>query len=358
MNKCLCCDGDFLHPFINLGFQPIANNYPDVSGSDETFPLTVNVCLDCGHSQLGIAIDPELLFKNYSYLSGVSQQNREYFKKFRFRCHGQSILDIGCNDGSLLEHFEGWVRYGVEPAINLTNMLKEKGICVITEFFPTPLSEKFDVITALNVFAHNSNPFEFLLGCKECLSDGGKLYIQTSQKDMLKNGEFDTIYHEHISFFTPNSMFVLCQRAGMILESIEEVDFQGNSYLFTIRKEVLFEHKSFKSKAEQVKEDLLRVIKHPLVAYTVPAKGVVLLNYCGITPEYAVEDNTLKQGKFIPGLDCPIHPSRVLMDDTRDLTILILAWNMYDEIKKKIQAVRGKRDRLIRVFPKLEVEDV
>lgn len=354
LKNCLACNCDDLVDFLDIGNQPLANSYPKEHGVEEKFPLVVRRCNSCSHYQLSVAVDPKTMFKDYMYLSGISEQNKRYFKDFANSCVGNSILDIGSNDCSLLDCFDGWERYAVEPATNLVKFYENKSITLISDFFPTKIDRKFDVITAFNVFAHNSNPFFFLSKCKELLNDDGKLYIQTSQKDMVENGEFDTVYHEHISYFTIQSMQKLTERVGLILDEVKIVDFLGKSYLFTFKSKKTDD--SMDKKIQETYVNLLKEIGNPLVVYSVPAKGVVLLNLYKITPEYAVEDNPLKQGRYIPGIDCKIHETDKLFDDDRDLTILILAWNMYEEIKNKIQSKRGTRDTLIRVFPKFLVE--
>lgn len=350
LTRCLCCDSDRLRTFFSLGDQPLVNNLSK-DNDGQKYELAVNVCLNCGHNQLTIAVNPEILFSNYLYLSGASQQHRDYFKKFASKCSGKSVLDIGCNDGSLLECFEMWDKFGVEPARNLKEICDGKGIKIYNDFFPTNIDRTFDVITAFNVFAHNSDPYSFLYECIKLLSDEGTIYIQVSQKDMIRNGEFDTIYHEHISYFTINSMSVLCNRLGVVLDNVDIVPMHGVSYLFEIRKKsgMLLEREKFAEKAFAKKKDFKN--PGPVVGYGASAKGIVAMNFIGILPEYVVDDNELKQDMVIPGVGCSILPSTKLSQDERDLNIIIFAWNMYDEIMAKIKQLRpGKNDTFLRLF--------
>jgi len=380
IRKCLCCGGDNLYEYFSLDYQPLANNLKDTKEeSTGLYPLALNVCRTCFHSQLTVSVDKELLFKNYLYVSGTSRSLRKYFQSLAKKIikitgfgKGTKIMDIACNDGTFLEFFDNWKRYGIDPAENLRKVAVKKGIKVFTEFFPFPIKTKFDVITGLNVLAHTDQPYEFLVGCKDILTDGGYIFIQTSQRDMVVNGEYDTVYHEHQSFFTIKSMIELVKRAGLCLVNVEKMDVHGGSLLFTIRKQgkayanlekderyVFSTYKTFQNEAEVNKRSLLKLIdilELPVVGYGAAAKGVVLLNYLGLSPDYVVDDNPLKQGKVIGGINSPICSIDKLREDERDLTILILPWNMYEDIIENIKAVRDNpRDKFIKPFPILEV---
>lgn len=391
LNRCLCCKSKRLKPYLDLGWQPLVNNL--VSSYDskpDSFPLIVNVCTRCWHSQLSIAVNPETLFKHYLYVSGTSKTLKDYFnylsKKILilsgFR-QDAKILDIACNDGSFLENFKrfGWVTYGIDPADNLMDEARKRVDIVYNDFFPSsliPSTVQFDFITALNVFAHISDPHSFLCACKKMLSPNGKLLIQTSQKDMVVNREFDTVYHEHHSFFTINSMKTIVRRAGLYLENVETMGIHGNSYLFTISKkrcEGKFGEK-FKEEKQQGRYSLplylsfqkevdlnrnalgktILDIDLPVVGYGAAAKGIVLSNYFGLTLDYIVDDNPLKQGKFAGTDNVPIYDMKMFENDSRDLAIIILPWNIFDELIEKVRMVRkGKNDVFIKPLPELKV---
>jgi len=379
LHKCLCCDGDNLYKYFDLDFQPLANNLKDSVGQNGFFPLAINVCKDCFHSQLTVSVDKELLFKNYLYVSGTSESLRNYFKKLAKKIikttgfkKGTKILDIACNDGTFLEFFDKWDRWGIDPAENLRKIAIKKGNKVITDFFPCNFNHKFRVITGLNVLAHTDKPYEFLVGCKNILKTDGYIFIQTSQKDMVVNGEFDTIYHEHQSFFTIKSMLKLVERAGLVLTNVETMDVHGKSYLFTIRKSgkhfnklekdsrySIKTYNNFFKKSEFIKTGILKLLKSlrlPIIGYGAAAKGVVLLNYLELPVEYVIDDNPLKQGKFIGGVDVPIYPIDKLKEDKRALAIVVFPWNMYSDIIKNIKKVRNNpNDKFIKPFPNVEV---
>jgi len=369
IKRCLCCGSEDLFRYLDLGLQPLANNLKEhIFEPDELYPLAVNRCNKCHHSQLTVSVDKGKLFSNYLYVSGTSKSLRAYFELLADKIVRETgfkkarILDIACNDGTFLECFDkyGWQLWGVDPARNLVQSAVDKGITVFCNFFPCEMGQKFDVITALNVVAHTDTPYEFLVGCKKILNKGGYIYIQTSQRDMVVNGEFDTVYHEHQSFFTERSMRTLTERAGLYLEKVEAMDVHGGSYLFTIREnDPRYEdltYVNYQNKVDGIKGELTRITKSinmPLVGYGAAAKGIVLLNYLNLPVEYVIDDNPLKQDKVIGGVNIPIYNTQRLKEDKRGLAIIILAWNMYEEIADNIRRLRGNKDIFIKPFPKI-----
>ena len=375
LDTCLVCDSKNLQPFCDLGTQPLANNLKDkVDQPDELFPLKTNVCTDCWHSQLSVAVDREALFRHYLYVSGTTNTMVNEFDAVAKvitaeNPNGKKMLDIASNDGTLMRSFMkcGWDTWGIDPAENLVgaSSLRFNMIC---DFFPSErLRGKFDVITAFNVFAHVPNPVDFVRSCAEHLADDGTLYIQTSQKNMIKNGEFDTIYHEHHSFFSVNSMATIVHRAGLYLSDVEFRPIHGTSYLFKIKKSpqvtekpIITEavqkkmdeekhlysidtYKEFGAKVEQNKNKLRELIansRKTVVGYGCAAKGVVRTNYFGVHHKYIVDENPLKIGKVVGGVNIRIASPEEFMIDPEPLLIIVYAWNLYDEIVGKIRKQR------------------
>jgi len=396
LDECLCCGSGRLKLVLDLNEQPLANSFKKTAEEDEpTFPLRLNICEDCTHLQLSHAVDPDLLFKNYLYVSGTSQTLRDYFDWFAretltYVPDATSVLDIACNDGSQLNSFKalGLKTYGVDPAENL-HPLSSANHDVVCDYFTDKYayhygSKNLDIITAQNVFAHNSYPLEFLKQCKEIMHDTSVLFIQTSQADMVKNNEFDTIYHEHLSFFNASSMSALAQRAGLFLVDIRKTPIHGNSYMFVFKKTaedtskvdaVLAEehalglqdmntYLAYADRAATIVEDLKQTIMHYrtldylIVGYGAAAKGNTLLNFGEIHLDYIIDDNPLKQGLYSPGMSTPVVPIAKL-DEYADVKVAFvpLAWNFFTEIRKNI---KNKRDRegdvFIRYFPTINVE--
>jgi 2-polyprenyl-3-methyl-5-hydroxy-6-metoxy-1,4-benzoquinol methylase len=193
LSFCLCCNNQNTQ-FLDLGEQPLANNYHEQNIICEVYPLKLMYCSECFHCQLSHAVNPEALFKTYKYVSGTSQTGLDFFKKnaqfiSNYKQKIGNVLDIASNDGSQLDFFKeiGWTTYGVDPATNLCPIAKNKGHNIICDFWNENVAKQLpimDVITAQNVFAHTQYVDEFLQNCKIIMDDNTSLFIQTSQKNM------------------------------------------------------------------------------------------------------------------------------------------------------------------------------
>jgi 2-polyprenyl-3-methyl-5-hydroxy-6-metoxy-1,4-benzoquinol methylase len=397
LTECLCCGSRRLKLVLDLNEQPLANSYKKTAEESEPyFPLSLNICEDCTHLQLSHAVNPDLLFKNYLYVSGTSQTLRDYFDWFAkrtleyFETLPTTVLDIACNDGSQLNSFKalGLKTYGIDPAENL-HPLSSANHDVVCDYFTDRYSyhygsKNLDIITAQNVFAHNSYPLEFLRQCKDIMHDRSRLFIQTSQADMIMNNEFDTIYHEHLSFFNSSSMSALAARAGLHIIDIQKTPIHGNSYVFVMSKNSgarssvqlqldqerelgLQDMNTYLAYAEDchtVVEDLNATITHYkeldyiIVGYGAAAKGMTLLNFGQTSLDYIIDDNPLKQGLYTPGMNIPIVSIEILEDlRERQIAFIPLAWNFFKEIKGKIKANRDvASDVFIKYFPTIKVE--
>lgn len=398
LNECVACGCSKLKLVLDLGKQPLANSFKlkreDVQ---EEYPLAINRCEECFHVQLTHSVDPKLMFEDYLYVSGTAKTMHEHFKDFASMVkkdsswpHTPTVLDVGCNDGTQLDYFKeiGFTTYGIDPAANLHIESSKKHTIWCDWFnkdFVEKCGEKFDVITAQNVFAHGPNPLEFLQTAKELLTDDGVLYIQTSQANMIKNNEFDTIYHEHISFFNTLSMMRLCVRAGLCLYDVEYMPIHGTSYIFKISKQFrsgnvyniisqenadgLFTPETYVKYAKRC-DEIIEALKWEIsnytrsevgwlgVGYGAPAKGMTLLNYSGLKLDFIIDDNPLKQGRFTPGSSIPIYPASKLDEHQDALCFVPLAWNFFDEIVAKIKKQRNNKwDRFITYFPKVETKE-
>ena len=399
--ECVCCGKNDLSLALDLNTQPLANSYHKEDEVLEEYPLGLNLCKDCYHLQLTHIVNPDLLFKDYLYVSGTSQtlkDNFEWFTDFVLEytanCRWnwpnprvQSVLDIACNDGSQLDCFkkkQAIETFGVDPAENLYE-LSSKNHNVICDYFDSDLYDRtFDVVIAQNVFAHNSNPKKFLDDCEKIMHDHSFLYIQTSQSDMIKNNQFDTIYHEHTSFFNINSMNELVKRTGLHLVDVIKTPIHGISYLFVLYKSPMNQYKVqnlidverevglySKKTYDSYKQNVLSIVKsfkdiiesvygkYPVIGYGAAAKGNTLLNFADVKLDYVIDDNELKQGLYTPGTNIEIKSVELLKEYGEDDSILFvpLAWNFYDEIRKRIVAVRdNSNDRFLKYFPVISVD--
>jgi SAM-dependent methyltransferase len=402
LKECLACGSSHLKLTFNLGEQPLANSYKDSPDEiQEAFPLAINRCEKCYHVQLTHAVNPELMFKEYLYVSGTSLIMRQHFDwfanftkeyfNFANALTPTTVLDIGCNDGTQLDYFQekGFTTFGVDPAENLYER-SSKNHKVYKTFFDMDFVVNhpgtFDIITAQNVFAHNYDPLKFLCAARNVMNNDSLLFIQTSQADMILNNEFDTIYHEHINFFNINSMNELCKRKDLYLIDVVKCPLHGNSYVFVIsknksirrlahiqnlidmeRKAGLMSEKTYEDyaiKCEKVVSQLRSVcddynrldVGFSVVGYGAAAKGMTLLNYSKIKLDFIIDDNPLKQGKYTPGSNVLIVSSDGLNDIKNGILFIPLAWNFYDEIRGKIKSVRNNEyDLFCKYFPKVEV---
>lgn len=371
LTACLACGGDDLFQYLDLGTQPLANSFHDGTKELPRFPLAVQACRKCWHSQLTVAVDPHLMFDDYVYASGTSETLRKYFANFAARFPtGQRVLDIASNDGTLLRAFEGrgCRAVGVEPAHNLVRLCRDDALDVVEGSWPdTRPDGKFDVITAFNVLAHTADPFTFLTAAKHHLAPGGTIWVQTSQSNMIVDGTFDAIYHEHVSYFTPRSMLALARRAGLCPTAYEEPEIHGGSMLVglsastlidaTFNKSPLYDEASYTGFARQVERTIGTVkqigMAPPLVGYGAAAKGMTFLNATGLVLDRIVDDNPLKHGLLTPGTNIPIGP---VVDLPRgDGAIVVLAWNFWDEILERIRRNHGSGHTVMRFLPKMEV---
>jgi len=393
LDSCLCCGSDKLKLTLDFNEQPMANSFIDDPNDPElTFPLRLNLCEDCTHLQLSHAVNPDLLFKHYLYVSGTSKTLKEYFDWFVdytqqfFVNKPNTVLDIACNDGTQLDSFKdkGFTTYGVDPAENLYE-LSSKNHEVICDYFTdeyvdTLKAKNIDIINAQNVFAHNSYPVKFLQQCRDIMHDDSVLFVQTSQANMVMNNEFDTIYHEHLSFFNANSMNELAKRAGLHLINVEKTPIHGTSYVFVFKKrpapgnvkdvlrlerehalQDLQTYDVYAQKCYGVLEQLKDAIReyrvnYRIVGYGAAAKGMTLINAGNLYFDFVIDDNPMKQGKYCPGSHIPVVSIDEL-DKYQDSQIIFipLAWNFFDEISSKIKAKRDNpNDKFLRYFPKVE----
>lgn len=395
---CLACGGSQLEPYLDLGDQPLANSYHDGTEVLAAFPLGISVCRDCWHTQLSVAVDPDLMFKNYLYVSGTTQTLRQYFEDFVVRVEHDlpatrplRVLDIASNDGSLLAKFKarGHLVQGVDPAENLRPLSEANGVPTLVGYWNdvalARLNETYDVIVAMNVLAHITYPAEFLQLCRRALRPGGRIYIQTSQAMMVRNGEFDTVYHEHHSFFSVSSFLALAARAGLRVLDIEHAPVHGMSYLVQLtpdgagapqqvdgfalgaseREWGYYDQATYHRFAarahmtrDKVREliDWSRAAGYQIGGYGAAAKGMTFLNFAGLNLDYIIDDNPLKVGLLTPGRNIPIvGPDYLDTTDAKTLFV-ILAWNFYEEIMRRIRDRKhDMSDSFLTYFPRVNL---
>lgn len=380
-----------MRPYLNLGRQPLANDYPPEPTPLPTFPLVVAYCECCSHSQLTVSVDPGALFRHYLYVSGTTDTLRAYFRDFAASVQGEQgpglrVLDIASNDGSLLEEFRarGHSVLGVDPAENLVALAEARGIPTIPDFWTEKTAGRvgqFDVIVAMNVLAHVPDPLGFLQGVRRALASGGRAYIQTSQAEMFVNHEFDTVYHEHLSYFSVRSFLALFRRAGLRPIAVRKPPVHGTSFLWTCEASTeatmprsaadlleseardgwhdLSAYANFGTQARESAAWVRSVLyderaagRNP-VGYGAAAKGNTFLNFAGLELPMIIDDNPLKVGRYAPGSLIPIAESSRLAEIDEPICVLILAWNFVDEIIRRVREARGsdRGDTAVTYFP-------
>ena len=382
-SKCRVCKREENMAILyDFGKQPNANHYLNSSyGTLDEYPLRLDVCKNCYHTQLSYTIPPEEVFSNYIYLSGTSNTMREFFRDFADKSiresgkqNGGNVLEIACNDGSLLDWYKerGWRTFGYDPAQNIHAISSGKGHEVTVGFWgPDPIPEypPLDIIVAQNVCAHVPDPVAFLAKCREVMNDQTILYVQTSQSDMIEKGQYDTAYHEHLSFFTVRSMDIAAKMAGLCLDGVEKTPVHGSSYIFRFKlksqtditqnsiykyeKDIgLYDDLLYYVYVEKVNElsgwlntwqEKMYEKRVKMVGYGAAAKGMTVLNSLKVPMrlDYIADDSKCKQGYYATNQKYRIVAPNKLSESTEPLAVYVLAWNFIDEIKKRINKIRS-----------------
>lgn len=397
LNNCVACGNSRLREILNLGEQPLANEYLIEPSKRNYYPLGLNLCETCTHVQLSFSVNPDILFKNYLYVSSNSNTLSEYFSRLRDHIIDEfgpsgSLIDVGSNDGFFLSKFVGtnWQTIGVDPAANLASNASKYGVKTLSAFYDYPtaslLSNSFKVAVAMNVFAHTPHPAEILRGLSTNVSDEGVAFLQTSQANMFINNEFDTVYHEHISFFNVKSMKALLARCGWFLQDVSIVNIHGGSYLWKIAKIDRSSHSlsereleedsygyykldfydEFNEKCQKIMKEVVdyceiaRQKGYEIAIYGAAAKGNTFLNFAQLVPDYIFDDTSLKIGKFSPlGNQEVLSPAKLPNVESK-LLIIVPAWNLADEITSRIRTLRNNssEDLLLTYFPRFSVKAV
>ena len=402
--RCRVCGSEKLHKFLSLGPTPLANNFLGEEQLDEAelyYPLDVYFCSNCYLVQLLDVVSPEVLFKEYAYVTGASKPMQAHFtglaedviKNFKIS-KNSLVVDIGSNDGTLLQCFSkfGLRMLGIEPASNIARLAEANGISTLNEFFDEESAVKLrkeygsaDIITATNVFAHVDNLESILSGINHLLSNNGVFIIEFPYLlNLLNNMEFDTIYHEHLSYFAVYPLIYLFRTFGMDIVDVKQIPIHGGSIrvfvqrspkkqsqnvtklLLMEQEDTLDSLKTYTKFAERValvKEKLVKLLKTlkndgaRITGYGATAKGNTLLNYCEIGTDildYITDTTPFKQGCYTPGMHIPIFPEERFHGDPPDYALL-LAWNYADAILQKEQEYRQKGGKFILPIPEPKV---
>lgn len=402
---CRACGGQRLRRFLELGPQPLANAFPrDPSefAAEQRYPLDVHYCETCSLVQVLDVIDPVVLFRDYIYVTGTSATIAEHNVRYAgavvervpLRAH-DLVVEIASNDGSLLQCFasHGVRTLGVEPATNIAVMARAAGIETVDEFFEPDLARVLRrqhgparAVIGNNVLAHVDDTAGFLRGFYELLADDGLAVVEVPYVgDLVDRLEYDTIYHEHLCYFSVTTLMRLCESVDLSVRAIEHVPVHGGSIRMYAGRAATFgahaadvvteaagersgltrfgTYERLAAAVEANRTALksllgrLRSGGRSVAGYGAPAKGNTLLNYCGITVDdlpYTVDRNPLKVGRYTPGTHIPVLPVETLLEHQPDY-VLILAWNFADEIIEQQSAYRRRGGRFIVPIPEPRV---
>jgi SAM-dependent methyltransferase len=406
-NLCRFCEEPLRHVFIDLGMSPPCQTHiePHALNDSETFyPLCAYVCNQCFLVQLPEYISPEKIFTEYAYFSSYADTWLQHMKNYadtivrRLQLDKSSrVVEIASNDGYLLQYFvqKGIPVLGIEPAGNVAQAALRNNIPTIVKFFGTQTAHELaaekgqaDLLIGNNVLAHVPALNDFVEGMKILLKPGGVITMEFPHlMRLMAENQFDTIYHEHFSYFSFTTAEKIFAAHGLILFDVEEIPTHGGSLRIYAchegdtskrvdsraaalkrreestgwaRLETYF---TFGEKVKRTKRKLLEFLIRAkgegksIAGYGAPGKGNTLLNYCGIRTDfvdYTVDRNPYKQGKFTPGTHIPIHhPDKIRR--TQPDFVLILPWNLKDEIMEQMSYIRAWGGRFIVPIPEVEI---
>jgi len=402
---CRSCGSTHSLPVIDLGLQPLANNLlrpEDIGKPEPRFPLAVFVCSDCWLMQITDTVPPVDLFSDYIYFSSFSDAMLRHAKAAVQKHIAEKklgkdsfVIEIASNDGYLLKNFvdAGVPCLGFEPAANIAEVAQKNGVETHCEFFGQKTASalrdqkgRADLILGNNVFAHAPDTNDFVAGVAELLKpDGWVVFEFPYGVEMIAKVEFDTIYHEHVYFFTLTPLVSLFARHGMDVFHVERLPIHGGSLRFyacqkgaeAIRATVtetldaearlgvtgVAYYERFSEQAAKVKADMITFLAEQkaagkrVAAYGASAKGSTLLNYIGEAAgslEFIADRSTYKQGRLSPGLHIPVVPAEELAARAPDYAVL-LVWNFAEEVMAQQQDFRAKGGRFVIPLPKLTV---
>jgi hypothetical protein len=402
---CRFCGAQLKHTFVDLGMSPLAESWlkpSQLNRMEPFYPLHVYVCERCFLVQLEEYESPDHIFSDYAYFSSYSETWLQHAKSYvemaikRFGLNGRSqAVEIASNDGYLLRHFvnKKIPALGIEPAANVAKVAVERGIPTVVKFFGEETARQLvsegtraDLLLGNNVLAHVPALNDFVEGMKILLKPEGTLTMEFPHlMQLIDNNQFDTIYHEHFSYLSFTTVETVFAAHGLTLYDVEELPTHGGSLrvyachsedssktiserakeLKTREKTAGFDrletYLSFDERAKETKRKLLEFLIRAkregksIAAYGAAAKGVTLLNYCGVGPDfidYAVDLSPHKQGHFMPGVRIPIfHPDKI--KETRPDHVLILAWNFKDEIMRQMACIGEWEGQFIVPIPEV-----
>ncbi|MDH7807137.1 methyltransferase domain-containing protein [Agrobacterium sp. 22-3674b3] len=405
---CRLCSSPLVHTFVDLGMSPPCESFVAADAANDVepfYPLHAFVCDECFLVQLQEYVAPENIFTEYAYFSSFSDSWVAHAKRYcdmvieRFALGESSfVVELASNDGYLLQHFltSNIPMLGIEPAVNVAKVAIGKGIPTLTEFFNEALAtdmaargQKADLIIGNNVLAQVPDINDFVAGMKALLKPEGVITLEFPHiEKLIEENQFDTIYHEHFSYFSLLTIEKMARRHGLKVFDVEEIPTHGGSlrvffshedsnFPREARVDSLLERElnagldrietytAFSEAVRQTKRNLLsflirlKEMRKSICAYGAPGKGNTLLNYCGIGTDFidfAVDRNPYKHGRLTPGMHIPIRPVSEIQRIKPDY-VLILPWNLKTEIVAQMNDIRNWGGKFIVPIPDISIID-
>ena len=400
--ECRICSGQDLELILDLGNQPLANAFikkEDLEKSENRFPLRLYLCRNCHLLQLLDIVDKEYLFKEYLYLTSASKPIVDHFKTYASEIYDEFlkvldeplVIEIGSNDGSLLKEFQkfGTNVLGIEPAKNIAKIANDVGVPTKNIFLSFDAAKKISseqrasVIIANNVLGHIEDLKEFIKCIRVLLDDNGIFVFEIPHLlDLMQKLEFDTVYHEHLSYFSLKPLISLMNEFDLELFDVKKQKVHGGTIRAFVSKKgqskitpdleklinieekfgiyKIETYKIFSQNVKQIKNLLQNELKKiksegkTIFGYGAPAKGNVLLNYCGIGKEfleYILDTTPLKQGLYTPGMHIPVRLYETLPKNASQYVALLLAWNYEKDIILKENEFRENGGKFLVPIP-------
>jgi SAM-dependent methyltransferase len=404
-SRCRSCDAPDLEVVLSLGRTPLANallTREQLRLPESRYPLDLAFCSRCALVQITETVPPAELFRDYLYFSSYSDTMLRHAQTLvdrlavERRLNGTGlVIEVASNDGYLLQYYRqrGIPVLGIEPARNVARVAVERGVPTLCDFFGIELASRLrqsgqqaDVLHAHNVLAHVADLNGVVQGMESVLKDDGVVVVEVPYvKDLLDHCEFDTIYHEHLCYFSLTALDALFRRHGLVVQDVERVPIHGGTLRLFAGKAATAKpssavsalladeegwgvrrvetYRKFGARVEALKSSLKSMLKGlkqrggRIAAYGAAAKGSTLLNYAGIgleTLDFVVDRSPHKQGRFMPGVHLPIYPPERLLEEMPE-HVLLLTWNFADEILEQQAAYRKLGGRFIIPVPEVKV---
>lgn len=400
MTKCRVCNTQIIK-FFSLGNMPLVNAFRKKKDTKEKkYDLSIGFCPNCYLVQLMKHVSPQEMFEDYIYFSSVSQsvldhsrKTSQYLSKRLGLTKDSLVIETGSNDGVHLQFYKkkGIRVLGIDPAKNIAKVANEKGIPTLPEFFNLNLAKKLvsqsiksDLFYGANMFAHVPKIIDFTKGLKIILKDKGTAVFESPYIEGLLKNKFDSIYHEHVFYYSLIALQNLFKKAGLEIYDIEFVSMAGGSLRVFVSHPEVYEvsphvtkltneeinkgfdkistYRNMNTRIEKLKKDILSLLDglkregKSISAYSIPAKGVVLLNYFDIGKylDFIVDKSPAKQNLYVPGSNIKVFPVEKIMESRPDY-VFILAWNLADEIIRQLDEYRRQGGKFIIPIPKIKI---